>query len=104
MTARFPLYQRNRGGHRPPLQLAHPWLLLFLVIAATTISSTGQTPANEWRQFRGNLALTGVAATAPPVVPKLLWTYETGDAIDSSAAIANGMVYVGVGNGDLIAV
>ncbi len=33
----------------------------------------------------------------------MLWTYDVGDVIDSSAAIANGVVYVGGGNGDLIA-
>src|SRR5688572_22543945 len=62
-----------------------------------------QTPASEWRQFRGNPRLTGVAASAP-ANPKLLWTYDAGDSIESSAAIADGVVYVGVGKGDLIAV
>ena len=33
----------------------------------------------------------------------MLWTYDVGDLIDSSAAIVNGVVYVGGGNGDLIA-
>ena len=33
----------------------------------------------------------------------MLWTYEAGDVIDSSAAIADGVVYVGGGNGDLLA-
>ncbi len=48
--------------------------------------------------------MTGVAASALPAAPKVLWTYDAGDAIDSSAAIANGIVYVGLGKGDLIAV
>jgi outer membrane protein assembly factor BamB len=33
----------------------------------------------------------------------VLWTYEAGDAIESSAAIANGTVYVGVGSGEVVA-
>ena len=41
----------------------------------------------------------GAAATL-----KLLWTYEAGDAIESSAAIADGVVYVGSQTGDLHAV
>ena len=52
----------------------------------------------------GNPNLTGIAATTLPQTPKLLWKYETGDHIESSAAIVDGVVYVGVGNGDLIAV
>ena len=83
-------------------------LLFFLVFVSTTLPSAGQTPAGakpgEWRQFRGNPRLTGVAASAPSATLQLLWTYDSGDRIDSSAAIADGVVYVGVGNGDLIAV
>jgi hypothetical protein len=67
-------------------------LLLLTIIGVTVPASEAQSPANEWRQFRGNPALTGVAASAAPAVPKLLWTYETGDSIDSSAAIADGVV------------
>ena len=76
-------------------------LLCFFVAILPLVS---QTPATEWRQFRGNARLTGVAATAPPATLKPLWTYDAGDAIDSSAAIADGVVYVGVGKGELIAV
>jgi len=61
-------------------------------------------PSDQWPQFRGNPRLTGVAVSTPPATLKLLWTYAAGDLIDSSAAIADGVVYVGVGNGDLIAV
>ena len=60
-------------------------------------------PADEWRQFRGTPRLTGNSSTTLPATLKVLWTYDVGDLIDSSAAIANGVVYVGGGNGDLIA-
>src|SRR5439155_15947500 len=53
-----------------------------------------QTPAN-WPQFRGNARLTGVAPTAPPDTLKLKWTYEAGESIESSPAVADGTVYVG---------
>ena len=33
----------------------------------------------------------------------MLWTHQLGDIIESSAAIANGIVYVGGGDGDLVA-
>ena len=47
--------------------------------------------------------LTGVSASTPPATLKVLWTYDTKDVIDSSAAIVDGVVYVGGGNGDLLA-
>jgi outer membrane protein assembly factor BamB len=60
--------------------------------------------ADEWPQFRGNPQLTGVATGAVPATLKLLWTYEAGDGIQSSAAIADGVVYVGVESADLLAI
>jgi outer membrane protein assembly factor BamB len=60
-------------------------------------------PAGEWRQFRGTPNLTGVSSSAPPATLKVLWTHELGDTIESSAAIAGGVVYVGGGDGDLVA-
>ena len=52
--------------------------------------------AADWPQFRGNPQLTGVATGTVPDTLKLLWTYEAGDGIQSSAAIVDGAVYVGV--------
>jgi outer membrane protein assembly factor BamB len=81
---------------------------IFLLVAVMAAPLAAQTPsraaAGAWPQFRANPSLTGVADAAPPANLKLLWTYEAGDSIESSAAIADGVVYVGVGNGDLIAV
>jgi outer membrane protein assembly factor BamB len=66
---------------------------------------SAQTPATaSWPQFRGNHRLTGIAESAPPDSPKLLWKFEAGEAIDSSPAIVDGVVYVGAFNGDLVAV
>ena len=58
----------------------------------------------DWPQFRGDARLTGVATAALPATLTLKWTYEAGDIIESSAAIADGTVYVGAGNGDLLAI
>ena len=44
------------------------------------------------------------SAAAMPATLKLLWTYDAGDAIESSAAIADGVVYVGSRTGELHAV
>ncbi len=67
-------------------------LLLFTTAAADT-----------WNTFRGNPQLTGVATShlAPPLT--LLWAYPTQDAIESTAAIRAGTVYIGSLDGQLYA-
>jgi outer membrane protein assembly factor BamB len=61
-------------------------------------------PADRWPQFRGSSSLSGTTAAALPATLKLLWTYDAGDAIESSAAIADGVVYVGSRTGELHAI
>src|SRR5262245_29492362 len=60
--------------------------------------------AGDWPQFRGNPQLTGVAGAPLPTTLKLLWTYEAAEGFESSAAISDGTVYVGVQNADVLAV
>lgn len=102
---------RASGGGVPrALKKVKPvvvWLLAVASVAPAAQTSHGAataTPQIAWNQFRGNPRLTGVATGAPPSALKLLWTYEVGGAIDSSAAIAAGVVYVGSSNGVLVAV
>lgn len=78
------------------------WSLAALAVLFPTLASA-QSSVDAWPQFRGSALLTGVAASAPPATLELLWTYDVGDIIESSAAIADGVVYVGGGNGDLVA-
>ena len=83
-------------------------LLLVLLLSPTLgaqrpASAPAAAPADAWRQFRGTPSLTGVSASAPPAALNVLWSYDTKDVIDSSAAIVDGVVYVGAGNGDLLA-
>jgi outer membrane protein assembly factor BamB len=79
---------------------------LLLALAGSAGLASAQAPSaaasEEWRQFRGDHRLTGVASSSLPASLKVLWKYETRDSIVSSAAIAGGAVYVGVGNGDLV--
>src|SRR3954470_16542066 len=72
---------------------------LVLTLAAFVF----QSPAGNWPQFRGNARLTGVAAELPATL-SLKWTYEGGESFESSAAIVDGVVYIGAGNGDLLAI
>lgn len=65
--------------------------------------SASQFPPDTWAQFRGDSRLIGVSVSAVPHDLKVLWTYEAGDSIESSAAITNGVVYVGSQSGELAA-
>ena len=83
-------------------------LLVVLLLAASLsaqrpASAPAAAAADTWPQFRGTPNLTGVSASTPPATLKVLWSYDTKDVIDSSAAIVGGVVYVGAGNGDLLA-
>src|SRR5215813_11173069 len=71
--------------------------------SAQSAATAGVAAADQWRQFRGSPRLTGVSAATLSPTLKLLWTYAAGDVIESSAAIANGVVYIGSGDGDLLA-
>ena len=62
-----------------------------------------ETPADNWSQFRGNHHLTGVSLANVPASLKVLWTFEAGDSIESSAAVVGGTVFVGTQKGELVA-
>jgi eukaryotic-like serine/threonine-protein kinase len=75
---------------------------LFLTLSATSLRAQ-EAPADNWSQFRGNHRLSGVSDSKVPASLKVLWTYEAGDPIESSAAIVGGTVYVGSQKGELVA-
>jgi outer membrane protein assembly factor BamB len=79
-------------------------LALALWLLSQALTQAQAPSAGSWPQFRANARLTGVATSTPPDALKLLWTLELGDSIDSSAAIVDGVVYVGAVTGDLSAV
>ena len=71
-------------------------LLLLLSIANATLGN--------WTSFRGNPQLTGIADSELADNPQLLWTFQAGDMIESTAAVADGIVYVGALDGVLYAI
>jgi eukaryotic-like serine/threonine-protein kinase len=79
------------------------WAVCLVVFAFSCGANAQDTPADNWSQFRGNHRLTGVSQSAVPNTLKLLWTYEAGESIESSAAIVGGTVFVGSQKGELIA-
>ena len=78
-----------------------PFALLLLPSRASAQEATG---GDSWPQFRGNPALTGYSRSGLAERLKVQWTYEAGESIESSAAIAGGTVYVGSQKGELVAV
>ena len=77
-------------------------LLLFAFCLLQPVQAQ-DTPADNWSQFRGNAQLTGVSLSNVSGSLKQLWTYEAGDAIESSAAIVGRTVFVGSQTGELAA-
>ncbi|HJQ68119.1 MAG TPA: PQQ-binding-like beta-propeller repeat protein [Blastocatellia bacterium] len=78
-------------------------ILLAVLLLSTGAKAQIYTPADQWPQFRGNLQLTGISLTPVPRDLKLLWTYEAGESIESSAAILHGTVFVGSQKAELVA-
>src|SRR4051812_25682636 len=78
--------------------------LIVAVAALCAATVSAQAPPSGWPQFRGSAALLGTTAATLPDTLTLRWTYDAGDAIESSAAIADGVVYVGSQTGELHAV
>ena len=58
----------------------------------------------DWPVFRGNPALTGVAAGPLPTNSALLWTFKTAGAVKSSAVIGGGKVFIGSNDGQIYAI
>ena len=57
--------------------------------------TTGPVLGIEWPMFRGNPQLTGVAGSSLPEKLRLRWRYELGDGTSSTAAIVDGVMYIG---------
>ena len=78
-------------------------LVICLANAALHASAAVLSSAGEWTMFRGNPALTGVAAGSVPDKPALLWSFKTGGSVKSSAVIGGGKVFIGSDDGQVYA-
>src|SRR5829696_1241512 len=86
-------------------QVTKRWLCVLCVFATFGIAPSAQQSAPPaWPQFRGDVRLSGTATSDLPATLSLKWTYEAGETIESSAAVADGVVYAAAGNGDLLAI
>jgi len=57
-----------------------------------------------WPGFRGNQELTGYTDVELPTSLKLLWTFKTGDKIQSSPVVCNDIIYIGSNDGKVYAI
>jgi len=62
-------------------------VVLGLTGALLAAQAPAGAPADGWPQFRGSSSLAGTSATTLPDALKVLWTYNAGGPIESSAAI-----------------
>ncbi len=78
------------------------WSVLFLLCSFCICAARADDDA--WPLFRGNPRSTGVATTTLPENLVELWKFEVTDgSFESTAAIVNGVVYLGDFNGQLFA-
>ena len=96
------LSRTSRQSPRQHVQLFRTAFLLFVLVLFVPILRAQDTPADNWSQFRGNSRNTGVSDSKVPTDLKLLWTFEAGDSIESSAAVVGGTVFVGSQKGELV--
>ena len=73
-------------------------------VAALVLVALGAVAARaDWPMFRGGPALRGVAEGELPETLRLRWTFKTGDAVKSSAALVDGRVFIGSNDSNLYA-
>ena len=89
-------YLKSKATAQPSVPATFLILVLLLLASHATLGN--------WTSFRGDPQLTGVADSELPENPQLLWTFQAGDMIESTAAVVNGTVYIGALDGVLYAI
>jgi outer membrane protein assembly factor BamB len=63
---------------------------------ASSGKETGQTADTDWwPMFHHDTSHTGTSTSTAPTTNSTLWNYKTGGGVESSPAVASGLVYVG---------
>ena len=68
---------------------------MFLCVGVLFWCSAATLFAADWPVFRGSPGQTGIAQGKLPDKLELLWEFKAKDGVESAAAVANGVVYVG---------
>lgn len=67
------------------------------------VSGNPVVSPDDWSMYRHDALRSGYSTSSAPDTNQVLWTYNTSFEVDSSPAIADGRVVVGVSNGDVVA-
>ncbi|RKU20685.1 serine/threonine protein kinase [Candidatus Poribacteria bacterium] len=94
----------QRRGWKPRQRRVHHYKKIKVFSILVLLFLASHISFGNWASFRGNPQLTGVADSQLPENPQLLWTFQAGDMIESTAAVVDGIVYVGALNGTLYAI
>ncbi len=89
---------------KQPTNINHSLFKCITIVVLFLLPVIGHASFAHWESFRGNPQLTGVADSDLPENPQLLWTFQVGDMIESTAAVVDGTVYVGALDGLLYAI
>jgi serine/threonine-protein kinase len=79
--------------------------ILFLSIFSAFAPKVNaqQSTVDWWTMFHHDVTLSGYSTSPSPLTNQTLWAFTTGDAISSSPAIDNNVVYVGSWDGNVYA-
>jgi outer membrane protein assembly factor BamB len=69
-------------------------LLLFQLYGVAKSGADASSSGDDWPMFLHDPSHTGSTASAGPSEPVELWRFPVGDAVVTSAAVVNGVVYV----------
>ena len=81
-----------------------PFFIGMMALGAVSRAGEPGATQRDWPMFRGDGKHTGVARSTLPEKLDVRWTLQCGEAITSTAAIVDGVVYVGSEDGILFAV
>lgn len=70
------------------------FLTAFLLALGLSSTDIATSPPDAWNQFRGTPLRNGKSAASVPDDLELLWSFEAGFSVDSSAAIVDDVVYM----------
>ena len=78
--------------------------IIYSIIVLCVVFAGIQPAFTNWTSFRGNPELTGVTDSSLPDNLELLWIFQAGDMIESTATIQDDTVYVCASDGHLYAI
>jgi outer membrane protein assembly factor BamB len=75
--------------------LAQPDYMQRSSMARPTVTQSATDPVDWWPMFHHDLNHTGYSTSTAPKTNNIAWNYTTGYVVDSSPAVADGVVYIG---------